>query len=256
MPRADWFGPALRRWHFPELDPPVTADGGGEVLESEAQLPPAADQAAAGGDDPTDPQPNPERVAAEIAAGYAEALQRGLAEGRENGYAEGFAAGRQEGQQLLAEEARRMATIGLRLTAPIAAVERTIEDALVGLALELARCVIGSEIARSPESLVHLIREALAQAPVPLSGLRIALNPTDVELVRALAPDIEGGGATLFSDGEIEVGGCLIAVEEGDGPVKDRRWRPRNGEAGPHIDLSLAARWRTAMLALFDGEGI
>jgi hypothetical protein len=37
--------------------------------------------------------------------------------------------------------------------------------------------------------------------------------------------------------------------------VKDRRWRPRNGEAGPHIDLSLAARWRSVMLALFDGEG-
>jgi flagellar assembly protein FliH len=249
--RMDRFGMALRRWHFPELDPQEAAEAAMPLGEEAA---PPAEPEVAGNGAAADPEQDREWRAAELRRGYAEGIERGLAEGRENGYAAGVAAGEEAARQSLAGEARRIAGVAERLAAPIAAVERIVEDALVGLALELARCVVGSEIARSPASLVHLIREALAQAPVRLSGLRIVLNAADLDLVRALAPDVESGGAALVGDPEMEPGGCLIAVEEGDGPVKDRRWRPRAGEASPHIDLSLAARWRTAMLALFDGE--
>jgi flagellar assembly protein FliH len=252
---ANGFGPALRRWRFPDLDPQVEADDIAAPIAAPAAADPggadAADLAAA----EVREDERQRMAAAEMARGYAEGLARGLADGRQQGHAEGFAAGEAAARQSLAEEARRVAALAECLGAPIPAVERAVEDALIGLALELSRFVIGSEITRSRDSLARLIREALAKAPVRIDGLRIALNPMDLDLLRALAPDIEGGGALLVGDQAIEPGGCLIVVEEGDGPVKDRRWQPRGPDTSPQIDLSLAARWRGAMLALFEGEG-
>jgi flagellar assembly protein FliH len=253
----DLFGSSLPRWQFPELElkaepAAVAAPPAGEA-EPVAEPRDQADAGSKGAGD--DPGAGGDAVSDEIARGYAEGFHRGLAEGGEKGYASGYIAGLQAAEQSLAAEARRVAAIVEHLNAPMPAVDRVIEDALLGLALELARYVIGSEISRSRDSLVRLIREALAKAPVRIGGLRIALNPEDLDLVRALGPDIEGGGAMLVGDTGIEAGGCLIVVNDGDGPVKDRRWHPRAAEGAPHIDLSLAARWRSAMLALFDGEG-
>lgn len=257
---AYMFGTALLRWQFPDLDPRAAADAAVRHPEPEDEPPPAApaangDVAVADGGDDRDATVDHEAVAAaEIARGYAAGFAQGQVEGSDKGYAEGFAKGTLAAQEALAEETRRLAELAKRLTAPMPAVERIIEDALVGLALELARSVIGGEVARSRESLVGLIREALAAAPIKVDGISIALNPADLALIRSLAPDVEAGGTALVEDGTVETGGCLIIVDERHRPVKDRRWHPRASEGAPHIDLSLAARWRSAMLALFDGE--
>lgn len=252
------FGPALLRWRFPDLEP--KADASEMALAIAPEAPPAAvdhDEAdvAEPGAAEDQAEERQRAAAAEAARGYAEGFARGIAEGRQQGHAEGFAAGEAAARQSLGEEARHVAALVECLAAPMPTVERAVEDALIGLALELARFVIGSEIARSRDSLVRLIREALAKAPVRVDGLQIALNPDDLALVRALAPELESGGAVLVGDPAVETGGCLIFVEEGDGPVKDRRWQPRPPGTTPQIDLSLAARWRSAMLALFEGEG-
>jgi flagellar assembly protein FliH len=250
------FGPALRRWRFPDLEPKPDA---GEMTAPIATEAPLATHAAAevaapsAADDWAEERQH--AAAAEMARGYDAGLARGIADGRQQGHAEGFASGETAGRQSLAAEARRIATLVECLAAPMPTVERAVEDALIGLALELARFVIGGEITRSRDSLVRVIREALATAPVRVDGLRIALNPADLALVRSLAPEVESGGAVLVGDQAVETGGCLILVEEGDGPVKDRRWQPRPPSTVPQIDLSLAARWRSAMLALFEGEG-
>ena len=255
---ANRLGPALPRWRFPELDPRIDTVEMAAPIATEAAPAPADHGEAEAGDlaaaeDRAEEQQR--AAAAEMARGYDEGFARGLADGRQQGHAEGFAAGEAAARQSQSDQAHRIATLVERLTAPMPAVERVIEEALIGLALELARFVIGGEIARSHESLVRLIREALGKAPMRLDGLRIALNPADLELVCGLAPDIEAGGGALVADPAIEAGGCLIVIEEGDVPVKDRRWQPRPPDNYPQIDLSLAARWRSAMLALFDGEG-
>lgn len=254
-------GRALRRWRFPELDAPAelgliaapadSAPDQGRADPAKQQCDEAEDAVDGGADAPHAIGAGIEH---ELAKGYAEGVQRGVIDGREQGYAEGFAAGSKAAQQSLAEEAQRVAAIVNRLCAPLPAVERVIEDALVALALELARCVIGSEVTQSRDSLVRLIREALSQVPLRLGGLRISLHPADLELIRGLAPEIERGGAVLIGDPAVEAGGCLILVD-GETPIKDRRWRPRAGDGASQVDLSLAARWRSAMLALFDGEG-
>lgn len=249
-------GAALPRWHIPALDPDA---------ELPIAPPPPAPAAVAAPATPAaaveeELRAQQERRALEeaveraISAGRADGVIRGHAEGKEKGYAEGFTAGLDAAQQSQAQQLQRLAGLIDRLSAPIPALDRAIEERLVALALEVARCVIGGEISRSPEHLVRLIREALAQAPLPMEGIQIALNPADLEFVRTAAPEIERGAAVLVADPSVEAGGALIAITD-DRPTRDRRWHPRSGTAGSQIDLSLAGRWRQAMLSLFDGEG-
>jgi len=195
-----------------------------------------------------------ETVQEEIAKGYSEGWQRGLAEGREKGYAEGLDEGTKAAEQALALQAERLAAIIARLGAPLPALERPVEEAIAALALEVARCVIGSETSRSREYLVRLIREAVAKVPIEMGALKVVLNPVDLELVRALAPEIENDSAALVGDDAVEPGDCLVVADGQGAPIKDMRWRPRAGEGMSQVDLSLATRWRAVMLALFEGE--
>lgn len=258
-PSATARRPALTRWQFPDLDEPAhptTPDGAGKAIVDNRVPAPAECAASASATEPAAAVAVSiaEACAEAAARGYEEGLARGIEEGREKGYAEGFAEGSEEARDALAQEAQRIASVVQRLRAPLPAVEGVVEDALIALALETARSVIGGEIARSRESLVRLIREALTKAPIRIAGLRIALNPADLDIVRGLAPELAASDAILVGDAAVEAGGCLISVGD-DGPIKDRRWQPRGADGVSQIDLSLAARWRSAMLTLFDGEG-
>jgi flagellar assembly protein FliH len=195
-----------------------------------------------------------EMLQEQIASGYAEGFERGVTEGKERGYATGLVAATEAAEQTLAAQARGLAAILTRLGAPIAALERPVEEAVVALALEVARCVIGSETSRSREYLARLIREAVAKVPIEMGALKVVLNPVDLDLVRALAPEIENGSAYLVGDDAIEPGDCQVVADGQGAPIKDMRWRPRAGEGISQVDLSLSARWRTVMLSLFEGE--
>ncbi|MGH7096693.1 MAG: FliH/SctL family protein [Stellaceae bacterium] len=254
----DLAGSMLVPWPIPDLNgktphgaiPPLlpteeTGIAGGTPGEA-AVLP------SMGAEDRTvDDPPLADLVAAEVARGHAAGVARGLAEGRETGYAEGFADGTQAAQAAQAETAHRLAALTAGLSAPIAAVDRAVEEAVVALALEVARLVIGGEIARSRDSLVRLIRAALAKVPIEMGALEVVLNPADLDLVRALAPDIEEEGTVLVGDATVEAGGVLVV---GHTEPRDARWHPRTREGLSQVDLSLAERWRNVMLTLFDGE--
>lgn len=236
--RSDPGGPPLTRWQFPELRGPADHDPAPPAAES------AADEAV-----PDDGPALADLVAAETARGRTEGFEHGLAEGRDKGYAEGLAAGARAAEEALAGQARRLAAIVEGLSAPLPALDRAVEEAVVALALEIARVVIGGEIARSRESLIRLLREAIAKVPIETGALEVVLNPADLDLVRARARDLAEAGAVLRADAAVEEGGCLVV---GHTEAKDLRWHSREGLS--QIDLSLAARWRHAMLALFDGE--
>jgi flagellar assembly protein FliH len=193
-------------------------------------------------------------LAAELAGARAEGLQRGLAEGRGSGYAAGFAEGTAAAEAAAAEAAQRIAGVVAQLGGPLAAVERSVEESIVALALEVARCVIGDEVNRSREFLVRLVREAIAKVPLQMGVPRVLLNPADLDLIRRLAPEVEMAGAMLVSDETIETGGCVVIADGEDRTIKDRRWSPRSGEGASQVDLTLSSRWRAVMLTLFDGE--
>jgi flagellar assembly protein FliH len=194
-------------------------------------------------------------ISAERAQARAEGLQCGLEEGREQGYAAGFAEGKRAGETSLVEEMRRLEAIVAELGRPLTALEQPVEEAIVALALEVARCVVGDEVRRSHEFLARLVREAIAKVPLEMGVPRVLLNPADLELIRKLVPEIEPASATLLADETIDAGGCLV-IADGEGqPLRDRRWNPRAADGVSQVDLTLSARWRAVMLALFDGEG-
>jgi flagellar biosynthesis/type III secretory pathway protein FliH len=114
--------------------------------------------------------------------------------------------------------------------------------------------VIGTEVSRSHAYLVRLIREAIGRVPIEMGAPKILLNPADLDLVRELAPDIDGNRAALIADETVEPGGCLVIADGDETPIVDRRWHPRAGEGMSQVDLTLASRWRSVILSLFDGE--
>jgi flagellar assembly protein FliH len=233
---------AMRRWQFPLLDSEEPPSPPPEPLPAMALPPPAPDLDALA------------RAMAERAeAAHAEAVERGLAEGREKGYAAGLEAV-QPLERRLVEQIERLNGILGRFDAPVAVLQRPVEEAVAALALEIARCVIGVEVSRSHAYLVRLIREAIARVPIEMGAPKILLNPVDVDLVRELAPDIDSRRAALVADETVEPGGCLVIADGDENPVVDRRWHPRAGEGMSEVDLTLASRWRGVILSLFDGE--
>ena len=193
-------------------------------------------------------------LAAELSRASEEGMRLGFEEGRERGYSAGFAEGAAAGEAMLAQDAERLAAIVGRFGAPLSALEEPVEEAVAALALEIARCVIGAEIRRSREFLVRLVREAIAKVPFEMGAPRVLLNPTDLDLVRRLVPEIDAGNAALVGDESIEIGGAIVIADGEDRQVKDRRWNPRTADGVSQVNLTLSSRWRAVMLALFDGE--
>lgn len=233
---------AVLPWQVPDLDAPIKSGATATPRATETAV--RSEAAAA-----------EQAIEQQRAKGYAEGLERGMREGREKGYAAGVEQGQKAAQQRLAEQARRLDAAIRKLGEPISALERPVEDAVVALGLEVARRVIGGEIARSREYLVRLVRDAIAKVPIEMGPPKVILNPADVALVRAISPEIEGEVA-LIADELIEAGGCLVVADAvGNTAVKDKRWHPRARDGASQVDLTLAARWRSVMLTLFDNEG-
>lgn len=191
---------------------------------------------------------------AELARAREEGQQRGLEEGREHGYEAGFAEGAKAGEAKMMEAVRRMAEIIGKLGMPVAALEQPVEEAIVALSLEIARCVIGDSVKHSHDFLVRLVREAIAKVPLEMGAPRVLLNPVDLDLIQRLVPEVDDGHAVLVGDETIEPGGALIVADGEERQIKDRRWNPRTADGVSEVNLTLSSRWRAVMLTLFDGE--
>ena len=250
--RIEIAGSTVHPWQFPLLDEPKPAPPLAVAIPAPGEPEPAGagDQDATGGD----AQAVEALLEARLQQGYGEGFNRGFEDGRERGYAAGLAEGNAVARTELADGARRLLALIERLGAPITTLEQQVEEALAGLALEIARAVIGSEVSRSHDYLVRLIREAIGQVPIEMGSPKVVLNPADLDLVRSLAPELASHHATLVPDETIEPGGCLVVADGDNKPVKDRRWYPRAGEGASQVNLTLASRWRSVILALFDGE--
>jgi flagellar assembly protein FliH len=257
--RLDLVGASVLPFQFPTLGergmgvPGVPVPDADSLSNTEADAPPVA--LNGGGAAPEDAAAAAAEAAeAEFAQARAEGLRRGLEEGRQDGYAAGYAEGVKNGEAALVEVTRRLTSIAATLGSPITALERPVEEAIVALSLEVARCVIGGEVKRSHEFLVRLVREAIAKVPLEMGSPRVLLNPADLELVRQLVSETDLGKASLIAEDAIEAGGCLVVADGADQPIMDRRWNPRAVDGVSQVNLTLSSRWREVMLTLFDGE--
>ncbi len=165
--------------------------------------------------------PGTDEVAAkktEAAAGEADRIRD---QARSDGYTAGYAAGRAAAQ----EEATRLGRVADELERSFAEFQQQVADELLALALEVARQVVRHEISAHPETILDVVREALAQ--LPHQHALIYLSAGDMALVRThMGEVLTHGGHRLHEDPQLKPGDCMIET------------------GGSQVDAALATRWR------------
>jgi len=212
---------------------------------------PAAHRAARrpdGKDAPAEPPPPPPEVlraihetrqAEQLRARHLvdEALEQGRAVGRE----EGLQAGREEGLQALEDFRRRQqAEIGVPVAAALEQFQRQLdrlEQALArrvaGVALQVARQVVRTELQTPAAMAVRVTQEALDEVLLSARHITVRLHPADLAAVeQGCADTFAARKVRLVPDAHVERGGCLVESDLGV------------------VDARVSTRWVRALAAL------
>ncbi|MDH4192170.1 MAG: flagellar assembly protein FliH, partial [Betaproteobacteria bacterium] len=108
-----------------------------------------------------------------------------------------------------------------------------IANAVVELALVIARQVLRGEIQTTPGAILPAVREALGALPNSAHGARLLLNPADAQTVRdSLGDDLARLHARIVEDQHIAQGGCRLAASSGE------------------IDATLETRWNAVAASI------
>lgn len=165
-------------------------------------------------------------------AGMVEGRKAGLAQGHDQGYAAGLAAGKAAMEQ----QAAQLLATAASLPAALRRAEEDLAEAVVALALDLARQVIHRSLDARPELLVPVVQDLLRREPALQGEPRLLLHPLDAELVAGvLGAELRAAGWQVLPDDTITRGGCLV----------------RAG-SGAH-DATLETRWARVSAALATG---
>jgi len=166
-------------------------------------------------------------TAEEIEQIHQQARDEGLRKGREEGYRAGFEAGRTQAL----EEARRLAAAADSLERYLGELDVQVADETLALAVELARQVIRQDIAARPETLLAVVREALAQ--LPHQHVAIYLHPEDASLLRSyLGDQLAHAGHRIHEDAKLARGDCVLEA------------------GGSQVDATVAMRWQRVLASL------
>ncbi len=163
--------------------------------------------------------------------------QRLLTERERRAFERGRVQGQTEGQaaamQVRATHARQIENVLGELRARYAELESDGADAVLDLAVEIARQVVRREVTVARDLLLPLVRDAVAAVIDQQAHPRVHLNPQDLELIAAdLDADGLCKGCRFIADARVERGGCRIETQQGE------------------IDGGVATRWRRVMEAL------
>lgn len=127
---------------------------------------------------------------------------------REEGYAAGLAEGRDEAQNQLRMQVAQLDALIAAAVQPLQQLDDQSELALAQLAIQIARRVIGRELALDPALVVQTVRQAAPLLPAAQRELRVHLHPDDVLLMRELgAPE---GHWQLLADPALSRGDCRM----------------------------------------------
>ncbi|MYZ44874.1 flagellar assembly protein FliH [Schauerella aestuarii] len=224
-------GDAWRRWTMNSFD-----DHNGAPSETSGEPAPAApDAAALLAQDRAEAraagrhQGHEEGLREGYAAGEHTGREAGFAEGREAGYAEGLETARRQAR----EEAAQLHLIAQTCAESVGQIEEKMGQALIGLALDIARQVIRTKLDKQPECVVDAVREVLHMQPVTQGTLRLWLHPLDVDLVRQyLNEELQDARWRVLADESVLRGGCRAETPYGD------------------IDGTLQTRWHRVAASL------
>jgi len=140
-----------------------------------------------------------------------EIRQQAYAEGFEQGKRDGLAAGQKE----IDTEVQRLGQIMQALSEPLKAVDDTVEEELISLAMAVARQIVRREIQQDPKEIIAVVREAMAELPSTARNVRIYLHPDDAALVRESFSTEEDETAPwkIVEDMVLTRGGCRIETD-------------------------------------------
>lgn len=154
-----------------------------------------------------------------------------VAQIREQARQEGYQTGYREGQAKVRGEAERLHRAAGRLEESLAGIDSEVAEELLGLALEVARQVVRQELKADPQTLLHVVREALAQ--LPHQHASIFLHPEDASLLRShLGDQLAHAGHRIHEDMKLARGDCILEA------------------GGSHLDATVATRWRRTLESL------
>lgn len=160
------------------------------------------------------PAPPPPAPVVDVDAVAAESRHAGY----QDGYRDGLAAleGLKQAQaaQMAAFVSDQVGGLVSELQSRLDALEQQLSGRIAGVALELARQVVRSEISQRPELVVTVAEEALNTLLSSARQVTLNMHPDDYALARgALTEQLASRGARVVADPHVSPGGCVVGSD-------------------------------------------
>lgn len=155
-----------------------------------------------------------------------QAQQEGEAAGRLLGYAQGHAEGFVAATAEVGLQAEHLHALMLALPAALGSAEHHVAEDLLGLALDIARQVLGQELAADPHIILKVVRDLLHTEPALTGSPQLLINPDDAALVKEhLCEDLQAVGWRIRPDARTKRGGCQVLAASGErDATMETRW--------------------------------
>lgn len=144
-------------------------------------------------------------------AAQAEAVRQAREGGYHDGYRDGLSALENFKHSYAAQTSAQVGAVVQQLQAQLDALQRDLATRVAGIALDVARQVVRSELQAAPALVVAVTQEALGALLTRAGHVSVRLHPADVDLVaEGCAGLLAERGARLVADAQIERGGCQV----------------------------------------------
>lgn len=130
---------------------------------------------------------------------------------RQEGHAQGLAEGREMARRERDAQAARLAGLFDTLARPLDRLDVEVERELAALSTLIARQVVRHELRTHPDTIVRIVREAVASLTVARGPLEVRLHPDDAAMLREEAGE---RGWQIVEDPSLIPGDCRIATSE------------------------------------------
>lgn len=142
-------------------------------------------------------------------AGFEQGQKEGHVQGKQAGQQEGFNQGLQDGKVHIDQAVAQLRQCMQQLTQPIAEQQQLVEQAMMNVALAIARAVIHRELSLDSSQVAHTVNQAIHNLPDLAAGIKVHMNATDIEHARA---SIEGldTAIEIIQNTSLQPGGCLV----------------------------------------------
>lgn len=130
---------------------------------------------------------------------------------REEGYAAGLEEGRAAAKKELDERLARLDALCTAVARPLTQFDDATEREMALLATVIARRVVGRELQLDPSLIELAVREAAAALPSATRELRVWVNPSDLDLLHALAAEEQNW--RFAANPALSRGDCVLESE-------------------------------------------